>query len=199
MNQPSLTTTRKWVVLTGGALVFAALLITELSYTYPQLVTMLQWPSDDVLLVTAFFTITFSAGTLLLTLGGLLKDNKSAPPEPETTPRIPQAGSEFDRLISRRLFAQRLAEDERQRIRTRLRHAAIETIQRTAGVSRTRAEELVEHGEWTGDKTAAAFLGQPTAPRSVQLYNYVSSQVAFQHGARQTAQAIVMYVEESDE
>lgn len=199
MNQAALTTIRKWVVLAGSALVFAALLATGVFYIEPQLVTVLQWPGDDVLLVAAFFTITFSAGTLLLTLDGLVEDDTSTLPEPETTPQIPQAGSELNHLISRRLLARRLAEDERQRIRSRLRHTAIETIQRTDSISRKRAAELVEHGEWTDNTTAAAFLGQPTVPRSVQLCNRVSSHVAFRHGARQTAQAIVTYANESDE
>jgi len=197
MNRPSRTTVRRWTTLAGGVLVVAAVLVTGISRVEPRLLAPLRWPGDDVLLVAGFFTLTFTAGTLLLTLDGLVTDDEPTLPDPETTPAIPRAGSEFDRLVDGRVLSRRLGTDERERVRSRLRHTAVETVRRREGVPRERAADLVERGEWTDDTTAAAFLGQPARPRAVRLCDRVASGVAFRHEARRTAQEIVTYATEN--
>jgi hypothetical protein len=200
MKQPSRTTVRAWTTLAGGVLVAAALLVTGVFSVEPRLLEPLQWSEDDVLLVAGFFTLTFTAGTLLLALDGLVEaDGPTLPePEPETTPPIPRAGAEFDRLVDGGVLSRRLTADERRQVRSRLRHAAVETVRRRAEISRERAEVLVERGEWTDDATAAAFLGQPARPRAVRLCDRVASGVAFRHGARRTAREIVTYANGSE-
>lgn len=198
MSQSPLTTARKWLVFVGSGLIFAACLIVGASYAGLTPLKILRWPGDDTLLVVGFVTITILVGVVVLNLNFIVPTSRPTLPEPETTPPIPQAGTEFDRIIETRFLASALSSEDRHRIRKRLKHIALQTIQRTEGVSHQQGEELINQGEWTENATAAAFLGKTAFPRSVRLCNRVSDRLVFQHGIRQTARAIVTYVNEEE-
>lgn len=191
MSQSPLTTARKWLVFVGSGLIFAACLIVSASYAGLTPLKILRWPGNDTLLVVGFVTITILVGVVVLNLNFIVPTSRPTLPETETPPPIPQAGAEFDRIIQTRLLAPSLSSEDRHRIRKRLQHIALQTIQRTEGVSQQQAEELINQGEWTENATAAAFLGKTAFPRSVRLCNRVSDRLVFQYGIRQTARAIV--------
>lgn len=196
MDQVTLRSARRWLVLAGSGLILVAFILIGVSFVDNSLIKALRWPDDDTLLVATFITIAISAGSLLLTTHWVVEESEPLPREPETTPPIPQAGSDLDHLVANPIFARHLSEDERQQIRDRLRQTTVQTIRRISDVSQQQAEERIEYGEWTENTTAAAFLGQTPLPRSIKLCNRVSDQLVFRHGVRQTARAIVTYANE---
>jgi len=52
---------------------------------------------------------------------------------------------------------------ERERIRDRLRTAAVDALDRFGDCSTTEAEDRLDDGTWTDDPTAAAFFGSETS------------------------------------
>lgn len=198
MSQSPITTIRRWLVLTGGGIVFVACLVVGVSLAGGSLPEIVRWPGDDSLVVVAFVTVVTLLGAFILNLNFVIKNEEWPVPEPETTPPVPQAGSELDRIMEAR-FLGHPSPDERRRVRERLRQTAIQTIQRGAGVSRPRAVALLTNGEWTTNQTAAAFLGETALPRSLRLCEHVSRRLVFQHEIRQTARAIVAYANESED
>lgn len=198
MNQLSLTTVRQWLVLLGGSFILLSFLIIGVSFTGIALPGIVQWPGDDTLLVVAFVTVIISLGAFVININFVIKNRGSSLPEPETTPPIVQAGSEFDQIVEPRLLVLGPSPDERRDIRKRLRQTAVQTIRQT-GVSRRRAVEIVNSGEWTEQTTAAAFLGQQRLPRALRLCSRLSRRLVFQHAVRRTARAIITYADESKE
>lgn len=196
MDSTTLRTVRRWATLAGSALALAAFLLISISVVDSSFLRSLQWSGDDVFLVAGFVVVAITAGSLLLIPSLITEDSESSLHEPETTPPIPLTGSDLDHLTANPVFARHLSRDEQQRIRERLHQTTVQTIQRVAGISRKEAEERVENGRWTTNTTAAAFLGQPDLPRTVQLCGRISDHIVFHHGVRESIRAIVAYENE---
>lgn len=197
MTRSVITTVRQWLLLAGSGLTVAACIIIGAGYANLTLFGIIRWPGDGTLIVIAFITISILLVALAININFMVKNGDVVTPEPEAVSPVPQVGSDLDRIIENRLLAPHLPAEERHRIRERLRQTAIHTIQRTAGVSRPQAAELITQGEWTGNTTAAAFLGETELPRSLRLCDHVLSQLVFRHSVRQTARAIVTYGNEN--
>ena len=89
--------------------------------------------------------------------------DQARPPDPEGVPTADSPSAEFDRLVEggwpRAIGAHRNAE----RLRGRLREAAIRTVMRTDRCSREAATRHVDEGTWTDDAVAAAFVARDRA------------------------------------
>lgn len=95
---------------------------------------------------------------------GIERPGPARTPDVEALPRVPVPGSTFDRTL-----AAFLAPGEEhllypRRVRTALTNAAVEVLARYRGLTPATARDRVRDGEWTGDRTAAAFLAEGDAP-----------------------------------
>lgn len=199
MSRSPITAVRQWLVLAGGGLAFAACIVITTAYADVAPIEIVRWPGDGTLVVIAFVTVVVAFGTFVININFAIKSGGTVDPEPETTPSVPRAGTELDRIVETRLLAPHRSTEERHRVRERLRQTVMQTIQRTAGVSRSRAGELVTRGEWTENATAAAFLGRTDPPHVLRLCEHASSRLVFQHSVRQTTRAIVAHANENEE
>ena len=77
--------------------------------------------------------------------------------------------------------------ERRERVRRRLRRAAIDTLARQDGCSRPAAAERVATGDWTDDEVAAATLAEERADGG---WTSRSARGRFRLRARRTAEAI---------
>lgn len=74
-------------------------------------------------------------------------------------------GAELDRIIARGFSGTDVAAvRNREQFRERLHPVAVRVVLRTENVSRERAEELLETGEWTDDRFAARYFAGPSVP-----------------------------------
>lgn len=149
------------------------------------------WPWTDDILLIAFFTIVTMVISLLVPFvffeGEPGDEDLRAP---ERTPSTPAPGDDLERLLDHWTLLP-VSPTRRDRIRNRLRRAAIQTIIRTTGCSTMVAKERLEQGTWTDDPAAAAFVqAQPDPTRSVLSW------IRFPHRARRAAQAILDQAEE---
>lgn len=199
MSQSLVSTARRQLIFVGGGITFAGCLVIGVSFFGVTLPDTVQWPGDDSLLVVAFITSIILFISFIININFMVGREHVGAPEPETLPPTPQTGSDLDRIMDKRLPIRHPPAEERQRVRERLRRAVIQTIRRTAGVSRQRAEELVTQGEWTENTTAAAFLGESEFQRPIRLCDLISSRFVFQYSVRQTVRAIVTYATERSE
>lgn len=198
MSRSLITAVRQWLVLAGGGLAFAAYVVITTAYADTIPLEIVRWPGDSTLVVVAFITVIMTFGVFVININFAIRSGGSVAPEPETTPSVPRTGAELDRIVEPRLLAPHRSPEERHRVRERLRQTAIQTIQRTAGVSRSRARKHVTRGEWTENATATAFLGQTDPPHVLRLCEHVSSRLIFRYSVRKTIRAIVAHASESE-
>ncbi|WP_231189124.1 hypothetical protein [Haladaptatus sp. DYF46] len=192
-----LNTARKWTVLLGISLLIVAGVMVGLSKI--EIGGTYDWLNNRSIIGATFVSITTVAVAMLLNINWLTTDSGGIPATPETTSEIPLAGSELEQIVARRVLPRHLPPNERTQVQAQLQETTILTIQRTRDVSHQQAERFLEQGEWTENRTAAAFLGETTPPPGYQLRNHVSNQLAFQYGVRQTAIAIVAFENEHGE
>lgn len=191
MNRPQLSTVRKWIILASSGLLLTAISVIGATTAGLSLGDTLRWTGGATIIIVGFVTITISVGAMLVNFNWMIGQEKLEIPEPETTTAIPQTGSDLNQIINRRLPTRTLSPTEQQQLRARLQRTAITTIARTSTANCQKAEKMVDSGEWTTNQAAAAFLGRVPPPRSTRMRKRVSSQLAFQHGLRQTATAII--------
>ena len=113
--------------------------------------------------------------------------------DPERRHRVPVPGDDLDERLAvpSGWYTGRVT--TRQRVRDRLRAAAVETLVCRENCPESRAERLVDGGDWTADRVAAAFLAGDPPPLSLRrrLALFVRSESIFEHAAGRTIAAIV--------
>ena len=83
-------------------------------------------------------------------------------PEPEGRYGFRKPGADLDRIVARGFSGTDVdAVRTRERLRERLYPIAVNTVMRRENVSRERAEELLDTGEWTDDRLAARYFAGP--------------------------------------
>lgn len=78
----------------------------------------------------------------------------------------------------------------RETVLDRLRPAAADAYARREGLGEAAAREAVERGEWTGDRRAAAFLGEGALPLSVWLYDLCTAEDPYRRSLAHAVGAI---------
>jgi len=88
----------------------------------------------------------------------------------------------------------RRSADARELVRERVRLTAVRAVARDAGVPEPTAVDAVAAGEWTDDRTAAAFLGEgdeaPRYPLRERLRGWLHPGEAFRRRARRATGAV---------
>ncbi len=103
--------------------------------------------------------------------------------EPERRDPATVPGTDLDRRIARATLPGRRGRGAKNTVRSRVRSLAVRAVARGRDLSRDRAETLVEDGEWTDDRTAAAFLTRSASyPIYVQLRGGLPRRSTFRIG-----------------
>jgi hypothetical protein len=103
--------------------------------------------------------------------------------EPERRDPATVPGTDLDRRIARATLPGRRGRGAKNTVRSRVRSLAVRAVARGRDLSRDRAEDLVEDGEWTDDRTAAAFLTRSISyPLRVQLRGGLPRRSTFRMG-----------------
>jgi hypothetical protein len=114
--------------------------------------------------------------------------------DPETPVDRPPVGRDFDATVgSWRLRLPVVGTEVRESVRERLRRAAVGALVRSRDCDRDRAERLVDRGEWTDDREAAAFLAaeQHRSGTAVTALDAVAHfQTPTEYRARAAARAV---------
>lgn len=118
------------------------------------------------------------------------------PPDPEPRQATDWPGDEFDHRVSvlARKRGRSWAGGEHERLRRRLRAAAVEAAAHRWRLPTDEARERIEDGEWTDDPAAAWFLGGPAVDRPpplVRVRAVLDSRTTFGFYANRTADAVV--------
>lgn len=118
------------------------------------------------------------------------------PPDVETRLEADWPGDEFDQRVA--LLAHRRGQNwsggDRERLRRRLRAAAVEAVGHRWRLATEEAETRLESGEWTDDPAAAWFLGGAEVsrpPLGVRVQAFVGASTTFGYYANRTADAVV--------
>lgn len=121
--------------------------------------------------------------------------DQASPPDPERMPTAAAPGSEFDRLVGGGWRTAPAAHRRREELHDRLREAAIRTLVRETGCTRTEARRRVEAGTWTEDHEAAAFLVEDPDSGLQSAADVVGAllrlELPLQRRARRAAEAVV--------
>lgn len=106
----------------------------------------------------------------------------------------PVVGDDLERAIRRATDYEATGEtgrsSARERVRERLRPVAADAYARREGVDREIAWEAVSRGEWTADPRATAFLGEPSLPLAVWLYDLFTAEDPYRRNLAHTIGAI---------
>lgn len=157
-----------------------------------------EWFGSEYLLVGAVGAAALALVLTVLVAWLVSGVDRTEPPEPERVPTGQRFGAEFDRLVAddRRLRTRPFL--PRNRVRERLREAAVRTVMRASGCSRSAARRRVDGGTWTGDREAAAFLGGedgPSVSRRARIAAVLRAEAWSRRGARRAAAEIVRYAD----
>lgn len=117
------------------------------------------------------------------------------PPEELETPdtelqlELPTPGDDIDADLRYLAEERRYDRERRRRIRNRLHAAAVEAVARRRGCSTEEAERIVDGGEWTDDRRAAAFFATVRDEGSLtdELRYLVRSESLFHRRANRAA------------
>lgn len=116
---------------------------------------------NDYFLIAAVGGIAALAAVAATASGSAERMNQATTPDPEGPVTVPAAGEELDRSLSNwQLRLPVLGAGRRESVRERLRAAAVGTVRRIDGCSRSTAVEKVADGEWTDDEQVARFLAE---------------------------------------
>jgi len=150
-------------------------------------------PGHDYLLAAGVGAAIVLAGVGVATARSLSGFDGATPPRTEEVPAGRPSGMEVDRAISGGLGARaHLRGDERAAVRDRIRSAAVETLVRVEGCSRPEASQRVARGEWTDDRTAAAFLAeQGPGSLGARLTDALPGGSRFQRRTERTVAAVL--------
>jgi len=153
---------------------------------------------------------TLSLSSFVLTLVGVLgvlqglrytnarrsrdrKTRRTGEPERRESARVP--GVELDDDIVRAANRQyrsrgRRGRNTQERVRERVREVAVRAVARERNQSVERADGVVERGEWTDDRVAAAFLSPATSyPLSDRLRGGLFGRPTYLVGVRAAVEA----------
>lgn len=149
---------------------------------------------NDYLLVVPLGALAVLSVLAVLAARARSGVDQATPPDPEQVPTAPHPGNELDRLADDGLgLRARLFSDDDERVRERLRTAAIRTVMRSDGCSREEARERVDSGDWTDDSAAAEFLaGGESLSLGERVAAALRGESAFQRGLHRTAAAIAV-------
>jgi len=177
----------RYLLVGLGVVVFGAAAFIALAAGVGEVLIepLLAAAGNDYVLVAVFGGVA-----LVMTILGL---DQTTAPDPTEVRTAPRPGVEFDRTVDEGLgLSLWLSNGEADRVRERLREAAIRVEMRANGVSRRRARDAVESGAWTDDEAATAFLGTDGhAPGwRVRVRAAARGESWFQFGSRRTARAI---------
>ncbi|GAA0514656.1 hypothetical protein SAMN04488066_103104 [Halorubrum aquaticum] len=112
--------------------------------------------------------------------------------EPERRERAAVPGADFDAAVSRAASVRRRrGRTARDDVRSRVRTAAVRAVARERNCSRERAAELVDEGDWTDDRTAAAFCSRSIAyPIRDQILGGLPGRSTFRAGVTAAVDAL---------
>ena len=115
--------------------------------------------------------------------------------DPERRYRATVPGDDLDGRIAVLALESRFR-SPRQRIRDRLREAAVGALVAYAGYDRAAAVEAVEDGSWTDDPVAAGFLAENGSyPRRLRIRAFFGRVELSDVGARRCVEAISAVIE----
>lgn len=116
---------------------------------------------SDYRLLAAIAAVGVIAAAAMLFSGRTGNLKQRSMPDPEGSVSAPTPGDGFDERVSGLRFALPLVgRSHRQRVRDRLRTAAIEAVRYSDQCSHAVAERRVATGAWTDDPAAVAFLAR---------------------------------------
>lgn len=192
-------TRRRIALLAGGlccVLALAAILLD--GPTAAESTGWLARPGHDYLLAAGVGVLIVLGGVGVVTARSLSGFDGATPPRTEEVPAGRPAGAEIDRVVSGELGARaHLQGDARAAVRGRLRSAAVETLVRVEGEPREDARRRVAQGEWTDDRTAAAFLTeQGPGTLGSRLTDALPGGSRFQRRTERTVTAVLDLAEE---
>ena len=180
----------------GSALMAYGLLLALNPATGPGIGVsgLVEFLGNDYLLVVPLGALAVLSVLAVVAARARSGVDQATPPDPEQVPTAPHPGSELDRLADDGLgLRARLFSDDDERVRERLRTAAIRTVMRSDGCSREEARERVDSGEWTDDSAAAEFLaGGESLSLGERVAAALRGESAFQRGLHRAAAAITV-------
>lgn len=145
-----------------------------------------------------YFVVAMFASVGLLVAASVLYSGREATlqqaetPTPERPVTAPAAGDAVDSaLASRTALLPVVGADRRERLRRRLRDAAVETSVRFGERSREAAVERIETGDWTDDPEAAAFLAGRSPGFEARVRALLRAEPWARRGARRAVTAVV--------
>jgi len=151
---------RRVLAALGGAAVVLGLLSTAGSSLVP-VAAAARALGNDYLLLAAIGGIAALAAIAATASGRAERMNQASTPDPEGPVTVPPAGGTLDESLSSwQLRLPVLGAGQRETVRDRLRAAAVGTVRRSEGCSRTEAAAKVADGEWTDDDHVARFLAE---------------------------------------
>ncbi|MFC7046703.1 hypothetical protein ACFQH6_15980 [Halobacteriaceae archaeon GCM10025711] len=156
---------------------------------------------NDYLLVSALAGVAALVAVPVVVSGREGNLVQAAMPDPEGPVTAPPPGSGFDDDVDGLTFALPVVgHPARERVRERLRAAAIGTISRTDGRQRAAAVRMVDEGTWTDDRHAAAFVGDSVRSPGigVRLATLATGETWSQQAARRAAEAVADYADGGD-
>lgn len=113
----------------------------------------------DYLVAALVGIVALGLALVVVVARSLYGFEQAAPPTTESVPAGRPLGAEIDHVVQEGLGPyEHLAGGPRVTVRERLRRTAVETVMRVDGCSAAAARASVSAGEWTDDRTAAAFL-----------------------------------------
>jgi hypothetical protein len=187
-------TRRRVALVVGGLLGTLALATTLLDELAAVGSTgWLARPGHDYLLAAGVGALVVLVGLGVVTVRSLSGFDGATPPRTEEVPAGTPPGAAVDRVIAGNLGPRaHLRGDERAAVRDRLRTAVVETLVRVEGDSRLTARERVASGEWTDDRTAAAFLAADgPGPLGSRLVDALPGGSRFQRRAERTVSTVL--------
>lgn len=151
------------------------------------------------------YTVVTLVGALALVQGaryGLARRGLERPEvdlgEPETRYEVEVPGDDVDERLLRTGGLTHRSTERRERLRGRLREAAVETVAAREGLSTRRAARRIDDGDWTDDPVARAFLSEAHSyPLSVPFRARLSGATTFTFALARAVDAIER-VEEGD-
>lgn len=183
-----------WYLLVGGGLLaFGLALVPGVAAVVP-VPAAVELAGNDYFLLGAFGLVILGVLGWTVWRRATSRLDVADPPDPETVPTAPRPGHAFDDAVARGVSLRPWCRaSERERLRERLREAALAAELRRDGCSRDVAQERLETGAWTSDSRAAKFLRPGESfPLTVgeRLRAVLRGRTSFQRAAKATAEAL---------
>jgi len=147
----------------------------------------------DYLVIAGFGLVALFLALLVILARSLYGFDQATPPTAESVPTGVPLGAQIDHVMDQGLHPyEHVVGTPRAAVRDRLRQTAIETVRRVDGCSAAAARAAVSAGEWTDDRTAAAFLAdEGPGPLKQRLRDALPRGSQFQHRTDRAVAAIL--------